>query len=290
MTWVVGAATPFGYGTGISDVRVTFSDGRERDCLQKIYPVGRFIAAGFAGSVAIGFAMLNRLKELLYTPNESEAWDPVAVSQWWSADARAVFDKSSEEEQELQSQIMLIGAHPFEHNGAPQWPRCHVYTFSSPTFEPVEAKPPTLAAIGHGTDVEHCRDALNRIATDHDAWFNVLRGEQGIPGGMATMLAISLTTLLQRTQPRGISSHLHYCWVYRGRIVIRTNNHESIGRWTTFPTGVDSPEVPATEMRPQPGQSDSRATQFTMPRIATSLEELNLFLRDEQISSACAFG
>ena len=235
-------------------------------------------------------ARLNRLKELLFDPDDSKAWDPVAVSQWWAEDAREVFEKSSKEEQELQSQIMLIGAHPFEHNGAPQWPRCHVHTFSSPTFEPVEAKPPTLAAIGCGTDVEHCRDALNLIATDHDAWFNVLRGEQGTPGGMATMLAMNLTTLLQRTQPRGISSHLHYCWVYRGRIVIKTNNHQSIGRWTTFPTGVDSPDIPATEMHPQPSQSDPRATNFAMPRIATSLEELNLLLRDEQVSSACAFG
>jgi hypothetical protein len=290
MTWVVGAATPFGYGTGISDIRVTFSNGGERDCLQKIYPVGRFIAAGFAGSVAIGFAMIDRLKELLFDSSESKAWDPVIVSQWWAEDARAVFEKSSEKEQELQSQIMLIGAHPSEHNGAPQWPRCHVYTFSSPIFEPVEAKPPALAAIGCGTDVQQCRDALNLIATDHDAWFNVLRGEQGTPGGMATLLAMNLTSLLQKTQPRGISSHLHYCWVYRGRIVIKTNNHQSIGRWSTFPTGVDSPDIPATELHGQQEQSDPSATNFAMPRIATSLNELNSLLRDQQISSTCALG
>jgi hypothetical protein len=39
----------------MSDVRVTFPDGRVRDLVQKAYPVGRYIVAGFAGSVKIGF-------------------------------------------------------------------------------------------------------------------------------------------------------------------------------------------------------------------------------------------
>jgi hypothetical protein len=104
------------------------------------------------------------------------------------------------------------------------------------------------------------------------------------------MLAINLTTLLQRTQPHGISSHLHYCWVYRGRIVIKTNNHISMGRWSTFPTGVDSPESPANILPSEPPMDDPNSTHFTMPRIATSLEELNSLLLEEHISSACAYG
>lgn len=64
MTWIVGGAPPFGWAVGLSDIRVSFSDGTELDCLRKIYPVGRFITAGFAGSVAIGFAMIQRLSEL----------------------------------------------------------------------------------------------------------------------------------------------------------------------------------------------------------------------------------
>jgi hypothetical protein len=288
MTWVVGSTTPFGYGIGLSDIRITFTDGTERDCLQKIYPVGPFIAAGFAGSVAIGFAMVNRLKELLYDPSGAGAWDPVAVSQWWPADAREVFENFSKEEQELQSQIILIGAHPIEHNGNPQWPRCHVHTFSSPTFEAVEVKAPNLAAIGCGADVQHCRDALDQIATDHNAWFNIVQGEQGTPGGMATVLAINLTSLLKHTQPRGVSSHLHYCWVYRGRIVIKTNDHVAMGPWTRFYTGVNSPENLASELPFSPPDPDHRVEHFMMPRIATSLDELNLLLRDAQHSSTCA--
>jgi hypothetical protein len=34
-----------GYGFSISDIRVTPGDGREVNCLQNIYPVGRYLAA-----------------------------------------------------------------------------------------------------------------------------------------------------------------------------------------------------------------------------------------------------
>lgn len=91
MTWIVGAPTIFGYGFGISDVRVTFGDGTERDCLQKVHQVGQFIAGGFAGSVRIGFAMLETLAALLHTDNKESAWDPKAVAEWWPQDARDIF-------------------------------------------------------------------------------------------------------------------------------------------------------------------------------------------------------
>ena len=38
------------YAAAISDIRVSFPDGRTLDCLQKVYPVGRFIAAALAVS------------------------------------------------------------------------------------------------------------------------------------------------------------------------------------------------------------------------------------------------
>ena len=54
----------FGYSFGISDVRVTLGDASEVDCLQKAHPIGRHVAAGFAGSVKIGFAMIDELRRL----------------------------------------------------------------------------------------------------------------------------------------------------------------------------------------------------------------------------------
>jgi hypothetical protein len=81
MTWVIGASSIFDYGAMMSDVRVTFRDGRERDLVQKAYPVGPYIVAGFAGSVRIGFQMLESLaKFLIVPPNAPQpgAWEPEA--------------------------------------------------------------------------------------------------------------------------------------------------------------------------------------------------------------------
>jgi hypothetical protein len=40
MTWVIGASSIFDYGAMMSDVRVTFSDGRQHELVQKAYAVG----------------------------------------------------------------------------------------------------------------------------------------------------------------------------------------------------------------------------------------------------------
>lgn len=80
-----------GYGFAISDIRVTLGDGTEVDCLQKIYPVGRHLAAGFAGSVAIGFAMMSELRRLTSYNDDRIACDPDAVAAQWPACARSVF-------------------------------------------------------------------------------------------------------------------------------------------------------------------------------------------------------
>lgn len=65
MTWVVGASSILGYGVMISDVRITFSDGTEKDMLRKVYPVGPWMLAGFAGSVRIGMTLIDNLKQSL---------------------------------------------------------------------------------------------------------------------------------------------------------------------------------------------------------------------------------
>jgi hypothetical protein len=94
MTWIVGASTMFGYGFGISDVCVALGDDDKVDCLQKVYPIGRHFAAGFAGLVAIGFAMLDELRRLSTYADERIACDPRAAFREWPACARAVFSDS----------------------------------------------------------------------------------------------------------------------------------------------------------------------------------------------------
>src|SRR5712671_374307 len=91
MTWIVAVPIPVGYAKGCADIRVTFKNGREEDCLQKIYQVGPVVCAAFAGSVRIGFALPSRTAQT----------------------------RMPDLEQQLKSKFMLFGAHP--NQGSP-WP------------------------------------------------------------------------------------------------------------------------------------------------------------------------
>src|SRR2546421_679047 len=95
MTWVIGASSIFGYGAMMSDVRVTFGDGRQADLVEKAYAVGPYIVAGFAGSIKIGFMMLESLSRLLIVPPNAPqpgAWEPEWVAEQWQSIAARIFE------------------------------------------------------------------------------------------------------------------------------------------------------------------------------------------------------
>jgi hypothetical protein len=146
MTWVIGASSIFDYGAMMSDVRVTFRDGRQHDLVQKAYAVGPYIVAGFAGSVRIGFQMLESLaKFLIVPPNAPQpgAWEPEWVAEHWKPLALEIFTGADVSEQALGCQILLVGisnkidpkvaANP----RAVLMPHACIVRFSSPDFDPV---------------------------------------------------------------------------------------------------------------------------------------------------------
>jgi hypothetical protein len=139
----------FGYAFGISDVRVTLG-GTEIDCLQKIYPVGRWVAAAFAGSVKIGFAMIDMLSKIGNAIEEPYAIVPGVLAREAPAYARKVFERFPESERQLASHLMLISSDPQENNGNPTWARCYVHILKSPEFEPEEIKVHQMGSIGIG--------------------------------------------------------------------------------------------------------------------------------------------
>ena len=286
MTWIVGAPTMFGYGFGISDVRVTVGE-HEIDCLQKIYSIGRHFAAGFAGSVQIGFAMLDELRRLSTYSDERIACDPRAVLDDWPAYARAVFAGFERSEQAHRCHLMMIMAHPQEHVGNPAWPRSFVYIFKSPNFEGQIVPIHSLGSIGSGNAYAKCRGAIESFGADRRREQLYMQGEVGCQGGMVSMLGISLTSILKDVQPRGVSSHLHYCWVYRGKTVIQRNDHTEKGRWTIAPlgSGVNQPqeaEIPV--FSEQPALEDGYRF-FKMPTLAETWESLSEILRDHGLSA-----
>ena len=74
MTWFVGTPTLFGYAVGVSDIRVSFGDGRTLDCLQKVHAVGQFITLGFSGAVQFGFWAVDDLRRQLRLDDPGRAW------------------------------------------------------------------------------------------------------------------------------------------------------------------------------------------------------------------------
>lgn len=272
----------FGYGFAVSDIRVTLANGEERDCLQKIYSLGNFVAGGFAGSVRIGFAMLETLSTLLNPPEaKNGACDPVALAQWWPTDARDVFSKFCREEQALHSHLMLISASPTENNGDAPWAKSYIHIFRSPDFQAEQIAFWQVGAIGSGNFVEDCRGLIERFSTDREAATQLMKGEVGRPGGAGAELGWSATTVLKRCCPNGISSHLHYCWVFRGQIIIETNDHTTYGRWSMVPLlGVEKDNVEKLSgVNPITREPEEEFRHnFTMPPIAQSWEELEKIL------------
>jgi hypothetical protein len=282
MTWVLGTPTMFGYGFGISDIRVRLGDA-EVDCLQKIYPVARWVAAGFAGSVKIGFAMIDELSRIGNAIEEPYAIVPAVLAQEWPAYARKVFSRFPDAERQHTSQLMLISTDPQEHNGNPSWPRCYVQLFKSPDFEPEEIEVHQLGSIGIGSVYDECRAVIEGFSCNVDRRVFHMKAGVGNQGGMGTSIGNDLTRLLTRSQPKGISTHLHYCWVYRGEIIIETNDRITTGRWTTVPLGHTQDQFDTRDE-----VLDEGSVVFRMPLLATTWDELDQILKDKNLKSACA--
>jgi hypothetical protein len=221
--------------------------------------------------------MIEELKRFLHVESEGAAWDPAVLEQEWPDYARKVFD-GFPVERGHGCDLMLISTHPEEHTGNPSWPRSYVHICRSPEFQADKVPVHKLGSIGSGNDYEPCRKAIERFSNDLDSQDLLIKGEIGSSGGMGTMLGYNLTQLLMQAQPGGISSHLHYCWVYRGQIVIKPNNHDTMGRWSMLEhgSGIHRNRAILDTSNPNHSADSTRhdVVAFRMPRIATTWEEL----------------
>ncbi len=268
MTWVIGASSIFDYGAMMSDVRVTFSDRSERDLVQKAYPVGPYIVAGFAGSVRIGFQMLESLtKFLIVPPNAPQpgAWDPEWVAQHWKPIAFKIFETADALEQALHCQILLVGVsnkidpEVVANPRAVQMPHACIVRFSSPDFDPViKNKRLSVDHIGSGGHVEHYTTMMQ-----HHFEFSstVLKAEMGALGMWPKMLGSSIARLVAERPVEGVSPHVHILVCRNGEIFTMTNDE------TRFPAGGGEP------------------IEFKMPDVARSYQEFLLKCRTNAIAA-----
>lgn len=130
---------------------------------------------------------------------------------------------------------------------------------------------------------EECRAVIDEFSHSFERRMFHMQASVGSQGAMGTSIGHDLTTLLMRTQPAGISSYLHYCWVYRGQIIIETNNRIIKGRWTISPLGHTQEQFDDRDET-----IDEGATAFRMPRVATTWDELVGILRDRGLNCTSA--
>jgi len=261
MTWVIGGITSFGYGVGISDIRVSWSTGYLKDCLQKVYPVGNFIIAGFAGSVLLGFKMINDLKQFLILDKPNEAWIPEWVAIKWYRRARRIFNSAPMSLQKLGSSILLVGIHPNKSEGESPWPKGTACLFNSPDFEVNFSKSGEFISIGSGSIVAEYVSILKATTKKLD---NAgMQAEVAMKGGFGHNIKMNITESLLAHEAQSVSTHLHIFIAERGNLLLGANNH----------------------LRPN---GNNGFIEFKMPTVAKSYNEFHTLCESENINAASA--
>lgn len=214
---MIGASTLYGYGAVISDVQVTFADGTAANLAQKAFPVSNFIACGFAGSVQIGYAMIERLRRCLAIPAhlaDTKAWDPPYVAKRFSGEARALFAAAPKEERALGCALLMVGASPKEPLGVGA--RIFLMRLASPDFAPsISGRAIQVRSIGNGARVRAYKQSIKSLMRPTSG---IRQGEIGAPGGWAQALSMAINLRVQKEPAVGVSAGHHLLIVRRGEI------------------------------------------------------------------------
>jgi hypothetical protein len=266
MTWICAASTVYGYGVLYSDVQVTFrSTHKTEDLIQKAYPISNFLAAGFSGSVRIGFGLVNSLQDSLRMPadaRETQAWEPKWVSEKWAPSAKSLFDHAPRVERDVKGTgILLVGVSPTETCGLGA--KVYITRFCAPDFRPqIMSRPVQSFSIGSGAKVAEYKRRVKPLLR---LTSGIMQAEVMNPGGWARQLGFSISRALADHPRDGISKHLHYVIIQRGSIAVETNDENIYPR-----------EGPAIEIR--------------MPVVAQSYEQFQQLAKSfghEAAGAAC---
>lgn len=226
MTWVLGSGVPFGYGALISDVRVTWPDGRHLDGFQKIYPIGAGLMAGFAGSVWVGFWMLAAMRrqwradvgELYRVPYMAGHW--YRFARWFYG---TVIPSSVKP---YGCELMIAGVSPFQHAFGFH---SHALSMRAPDFTPNFIKPGgTWGSIGSGA-----KHNWAPHFADNNAFMTVFaHGEVMNPGGSAAMVAHSVAHTLEQEPMDSVSPIIQVGIIRAADHEIKILRRQHQGAWT----------------------------------------------------------
>ena len=258
MTWIVGTVPPFGYSILISDIRVSWADGTELDCLQKIHKVGDDFLCGFAGSIKIGFDLLNALAAQL--PSQQHRTPPVLAQDWIPSLARRVFQAAPAEEKKSGCQLIIAAAHPTENLGDVPWSRTYVWTFSQRNnFDPEACAAGDAVGIGNGSDVSAYVTALRDARRDIFFLKLITHGEFAQAGHLAKTMHESVL----KNPKAGVSPFFQMGMVTRGQAQLGHYNYTR-------------------------SEQDGTKKEVRVPPVAQTFKAFQDFCRTGKLNATCA--
>lgn len=221
MTWIVGSADHPTGAVLIGDIRVTFKDRNgAHDGVRKIHQVAPNIVCGFAGSVKVGFEMVDSLRQYIIDGGWSADCAPTGRIVWkWWRQARHLWASVDPTPKALGCSLMIAGAQPakgFVHKNS-------VYRLRhSSEFRP-ERITRDAVSIGSGSGVESLLKAMTTPTIDQ---YTLAQQHQDLskvhPLGVYGRI---LATAIQATSAKAISPHLHLC-VVRCNDILWAPSHE----------------------------------------------------------------
>ena len=265
MTWVMGQPIMFGYAICLADIQVTFGTKTE-DCLQKIYKIDRNLVVGFAGSVNIGFAMLNGLAKLRDSViKENLVFEPDKLAEIWSEKAREIFNSAPEKYKTKGSELLMAGVSYSRDLGIPGFGKPVVVALRYPYFKPELTQMGEWLSIGKGREVKHYQKILKNLESKE--YNEAMQMETAFPGGYGSVLGFTVGDKVRRApKVSGISKHLHISVINRQGVKLGNTDHWEVGPSDTWET----------------------RKEFRMPKVATSWKEFQAFCREHGYNSAIA--
>lgn len=232
MTLIVGITFSDIGGALLSDTRVTFASGQTRDMVRKAYSIGRFMAAGFAGSVAIGFDLIRNLTLNLQLPAAAQdnVWEPDWVAREWSPIARAIFEEAPEAERSHGSRILIVGFDP-KGTGA------RLIRLAAPTFEPQFLRQGLrMCSIGTGSRDRRIMREVRRYADMRTTPAELLQGGIALwAGALADYVGQESGTHLGSA----VGRHFHVLTVESRGFNLYASRRKSFVDWQDEPIDLD---------------------------------------------------
>jgi hypothetical protein len=200
--------------------------------------------AGFAGSVELGFTLIEDMRQAWILPDKTY-WFPRAATYWWRRRARRIFSHCSSSIRRLGCSILVVGPDPHVET---LHPRTRCIRMSAPHFDPEYLAPIVWHSIGNGsshTTAAYFADEYKEHYIESFAQFEV--GSN--PGGATFGTAGSVHRRLMEDSMESVSEALVFGNVFLDRCTVSSfrstqiiSDHEKlvtapgplIGSWTEF--------------------------------------------------------